>query len=352
MGNVAYNYAKYLSSKHDISIFTPRYSNEVEEFLGFKAIYIKPLLKLGNGAFIPSVFFKLRKFDIIHLHYPFFGGAELVWLAKLFGAKFKLVIHYHMDTGNLSPLAKILSFPSRLIEKSLLRQADKITCASIDYIENSKISLFYNKYKEKFFEIPFGVDVSKFKYLGPPQNNTKRILFVSALDKAHFFKGVDNLLEAASEINNNYKLVIAGGGDMRNNYINKARRLGILHKVVFPGKLSDVDLVKEYQKADIFILPSINSHEAFGLVLLEAMSCATPVIASSLPGVRTVFTDNSEGIYIKPNSVDSLKESLTKMLKDDDMRVRMSNNALKLVKNKYSWEVVAKKLDGVYRNLD
>ncbi|MCH7561330.1 MAG: hypothetical protein IIC67_08215, partial [Thaumarchaeota archaeon] len=70
-----------------------------EELKELKIKRIKPLIKYGNAAFVPALSWMLKGFDIIHLHYPFFGGAETIWFYK---RKFKkqgakIVLHYHMD---------------------------------------------------------------------------------------------------------------------------------------------------------------------------------------------------------------------------------------------------------------
>ncbi len=80
-------------------------------------------------------------------------------------------------------------------------------------------------------------------------------------------------------------------GELQEFYKHKATALGLSDRVAFPGFVPDERLPDYYRLADVTVLPSINSGEAFGLVLLESLACATPVIASSLPGVRTVVAD-------------------------------------------------------------
>ncbi len=344
ISNVAYNYARIQSEKNNVVVFVPDYGGDKTKSYSFKVEYLKPFPRFGRGGFLYQLVFKLKKFDIVHLHYPFFGGAELVWLLKSFGAKFKLVLHYHMDTSNLALIPKILSIPSVLIRKSIFNKADAVIYASDDYIKNSKIKKIYNKYKTKFYEIPFGVDTNKFQYL-PKQNHKKKIiLFVAALDKAHYFKGLDVLFKAVVSMKLDFELRIVGDGDLKQDYISKSKELKIDHSIKFLGKLPDKDLVRQYQEADLFILPSINRHEAFGLVLLEAMACGTPVIATNLPGVRKVFNHNEEGFLVKINDENDLKDKMNLILNDEKLWKTMSNNALNLVETKYSWLAVLKQI--------
>ncbi|MCK5416068.1 glycosyltransferase family 4 protein [Candidatus Parcubacteria bacterium] len=353
IGNVAYHFSEIMKDDYEITVFTPDYKKQQYlDFKGFKVCRLKPFLKFGNGALLLQLIFKLKKFDIVHLHYPFFGTAEMIWLMKIFKFKFKLIIHYHMDTNNLSFFANILSIPSRLIQKSLFKKSDAIVCASVDYIENSSIKNIYFKNREKFYEIPFGVDTEKFKFKKNINNDDKTILFVGGLDRAHYFKGINILFEAISKLKiKNYRLKVVGDGELKGEYINKSKQLGLNNKVEFLGRISDIDLSKEYQKADLFVLPSINNHEAFGLVLLEAMACGVPVIASSLPGVRSVFKDEEQGLLVEPNNKNDLTKKIETILLNDSLREEMSRNSLKLINEKYSWKKVGEKLSKLYNNL-
>lgn len=353
MGNSAYRIAKALAAReHNVAVFTPACGclPKYEKRGNIEIIRLKPLLKRGNGAFLPQLARKLKDFDIIHLHYPFFGGAEAVWLAKMIsGKKFKLVLHYHMDVAGLPAALKILSLPSLFIRKSLFKRADAIICASFDYAANSGIKKFFKKYKKKFFEVPFGVDVEKFR---PKVQSAKtgplNILFVGGLDKAHYFKGVDILLKAVAGIRLNWRLNIIGKGELKADYEELARDLAVGGRVFFTEQTSDAELAEMYCQCDLFVLPSINSNEAFGLVLLEAMSSGVPVIATNLPGVRKVFANGVEGLLAEPNSVADLKEKISKILSDEPLRKKMGTAGRKLVLEKYSWERAGESLERIY----
>ncbi len=345
IGNSAYEINKLLEGKHEITTFTPS--------------TLKPWLRLGHGAFLPQLFWRLNKFDYIYLHYPFFGTAEVVWFFKLFFRRPKLIIHYHMDVRGLSPLARFLSLPSRLVRRSLLNQAETIVTASLDYIKSSQIKNYYEAHKSKFREIPFGIDLEKFqpKLLNRPLDNKiiaraqeivhyvndkfiKRdrlnLLFVGGLDQAHYFKGVGVLLNSLVIVTHrNWRLKIVGEGDLRPYYENLSDRLNIRKQIEFTGKLSDTELVRAFQNADLFILPSINSNEAFGLVLIEALACGVPVIASNLPGVRRVFSDHEQGLLIEPGDKIDLKNKLEFIFNNEEMRRIMALSARRLAKTKY-----------------
>ena len=371
MGNVVYNFSKYLADLgHEITVLTPDYSVKKENIgnkpdvfnnqqLNFKILRLKPWFKYGNAAFIPQLLWKLNNYDIVHLHYPFFGGMEVVVLLKLFFLKkFKLIVHYHMDAIANGLKGLIFKLSSLLVLPILLRQAEIITCASIDYVKHSNIAKYYSKYNKKFHQTLFGVDLKQFAIYQDcksKQKKQKTILFVAGLDKAHYFKGLENLLQAVKILKNfssiEFNLIIVGEGDLKNYYKNLAKNLKIDEIVDFPDQVDNSKLVDYYNYCDVFVLPSINKAEAFGLVLLEAMACGKPVIASDLPGVRGVFENNIQGLLVKPNNIEDLAAKLKIILINDNLAKQMGLAGRELVENTYTWEKVVEKLNLIYEDL-
>lgn len=384
MGNVAYNFSKGLADLgHDVSVFTPDYSikNNEDNFfndskLNFKIVRLKPFFKYGNAAFIPQLFWKLDDYDIVHLHYPFFGATKIIILLKLFfRKKFKLIVHYHMDANAHGFKGLIFKLSNFLILPILLWQAQIITCASFDYIKHSQVANYYKKHAKKFRQILFGVDLKQFaiQSITTQEKNQKTILFVAGLDKAHHFKGLENLLQAIKILKLNppghikynpsnsiyqgginqggklkFNLVVVGEGDLKDYYKDLAKDLEIDEIVNFLGQVDNNKLVDYYNYCDVFVLPSVNQSEAFGLVLLEAMACAKPVIASNLPGVRDVFKNNIQGLLINLGDIYDLVEKLEIILTNDKLAKQMGQAGRKLVEDKYTWEKVARRLSLIY----
>jgi glycosyltransferase involved in cell wall biosynthesis len=353
IGNVAYHFAEELSRlNNEVTVFAPAQKLANEKKYGFDLQELNPYLRYGNAAFLPQLVWRLKNFDIVHLHYPFFGATEPIWLAKILGlVGKKLVIHYHMDIESLPITAKILSWPNNIIRASLFGRADAITCASLDYLQNSQIKDSYKTEPAKFFTIPFGVDLEKFKPADDWHKKKNNILFVAALDRAHYFKGLDILLKAMTHINKEIKLTIVGSGELLADYQTQAKELEIAERVVFAGAVADKELPKYYQQADLLVLPSINKHEAFGLVLLEALASGVPVVASDLPGVRSVFVDSQQGYLSLPGDINSLTEKIKQVLDNDANWQKMCQQAHAWAEEKYSWKKVGKSLNSLYLEL-
>lgn len=336
IGMAAFKLQKVLEKKQESFIFTiSQRHKRKEEFGSNNLIYLKPFFKLGYGALPFSLLKKLKKFDLIYFHYPFFGASFIIYLFKLLNPQKKLIVHYHMDVKQRNFFFKILSWPEKLIKKSLFKKSSLIVTASLDYIKNSQIKNIYQKYPTKFREIPFAVNTEDFK----PKRESKKnnIIFVGGLDKAHYFKGLEVLLQAFSQIDNQaLRLKIIGEGEQKNSFKKLCQELGIEKRVDFFGKLEKNDLIKKYQQAQLTILPSINKNEAFGIVLIESLACATPVIASNLPGVRSVFVDGKSGLVSEINNPLDLKEKIESLLNDPEKLSRMEVEARSLAENKYS----------------
>lgn len=184
------------------------------------------------------------------------------------------------------------------------------------------------------------------------ERKEKVILFVGGLDKAHYFKGLENLLKAVNLLKKDFadgiKLNIVGEGDMKPYYKDLSKSLKIEKYVNFAEGIDDSKLVSYYNYCDVAVLPSVNKGEAFGLVLLEAMACAKPVVASNLPGVRSVFKKGRHGLLAKPNDVVDLANKLRTILNDKKLAREMGERGREFVENRYSWKKIGKKLDVIY----
>lgn len=244
---------------------------------------------------------------------------------------------------------KLFSLISLAIKKSLLKKADKITCFSLDYIKSSQIAKFYKKNKNKFIEVPYGIDTEKFH---PSEKDAKeetmKIIFVGGLDKAHYFKGLEVLIEALKLSKEKIKLNIVGEGDRKKYFEELVKKEKLEDKVCFLDPVENSRLPSIYRENEILVLPSINKSEALGIVLLEAMASGLGVVASNLAGVRSVFSDHEEGLLIKANSPEDLKEKLDQLAKNYILRKVMGKRGREKIERKYSLEKMLEKLNSIF----
>lgn len=363
MGVVAYEQVTRLTRQgHQVTVFTLATKPKLDSNkLPFNIKYLKALPRMGNAGFSPELFWQLRDYNIIHFHYPFYGAQEVIWLGKITGLykKSKLIIWYHMDATFKNIFAQNWHWRTWLIQRNLLKQADKICCASLDYIKHSKIKKLYQKYPDKFIQIPFGtnqnpnqVNQTALKDIKKKLNiqaHHKVILFVGGLDSAHYFKGVPILIDAIHKLNNkNIKLIIVGDGNLRDDFERQVNGLNLTDQVIFTGQISSEDLPNYYHLCHLTVLPSTTQAEAFGLVLVEAKTFGKPVIGSDLPGVRDVI--GQAGLTVKPGDSNDLADKIRTLLNDKFLYNRYSHQALKDVEGEYNWPQHIQKLIEVYNH--
>jgi glycosyltransferase involved in cell wall biosynthesis len=172
-------------------------------------------------------------------------------------------------------------------------------------------------------------------------------LFVAALDRAHHMKGLDRLLAAMAEIDIDLYLLVVGDGDMRLAYQAQARAFGLGSKVIFAGKVEHRSMPEFYRAADVTILPSFA--ESFGIVLIESMACATPVIASNVPGARTVVDYGRDGYYVDPFDIEDIAQKLRAIFElPREEREAMGRAGRRKVEARYRWEQIGELLEGFY----
>lgn len=353
MGNSVYFSALQMGKLgHDSVIFTPahRAADRGIAPLGSHVTVerLRPLFGIGNAAVLPQLAWRLKGFDIVHVHYPFFGSAEIALLGVLFG-KGRLIMHYHMDAVSRGLKGLIFRTYAFFFLPIIARLSRLITCASFDYVKHSELGAYYEKHKEKFVQVPFGVDCQRFT--PRPKSGPPSALFVGGLDRQHYFKGVEPLIQAFAEATADLpqaRLTIVGKGELEPYYRSLIALKGITEKVEILNNVSDEELVDCYRQATVAVLPSINKGEAFGLVLLEAMASGTPVIASNLPGVRNVFRNNEHGYLIRPGHVEDLTEKLRRVLSDPLRAQQMGEAAREWIIEHYSWEKFNERLEAAY----
>jgi glycosyltransferase involved in cell wall biosynthesis len=138
-----------------------------------------------------------------------------------------------------------------------------------------------------------------------------------------------------------------GDGDMAATYRRQARDLGLQGRVHFLGRIGPARLPAIYRLADVVVLPS-SIQESFGMVLAEAMACGKPVIASRLPGVRTVVADGTTGLLVPPADPAALAGALTRLLGDAPLRAEMGAAGRRRVLARYDWRRIGERLEAVY----
>lgn len=311
--------------------------------------------RFGNASLLEGWRELVSSADVLHLHYPYYGFTEQLLFAGMDLPP--IVITYHMDaTAKKTVRGWIFALHRFFFQNAILRLGKRIIVSSFDYARNASVARFFRKDPDRFQELPFGIDTVKFS---PGLDERERlmigesdptILFVGGLDEAHAFKGLSVLFKAFVTIDSAAHLVIVGDGDKRADFEAEARELGIASRVHFMGRVRVDELVSLYRSADVFAFPSTSQAEAFGLVALEAQACGLPVVASDLPGVRTVVRQDETGLLVPPNDSELLADALTDVLSHPQKRMQFSIEARKHALQ-YGYEAHTSELMEMYRQV-
>lgn len=125
------------------------------------------------------------------------------------------------------------------------------------------------------------------------------------------------------------------------------KNMGLEKHVIVLDYVDEEELPKFYNIADVFVFPSL--YEGFGLPVLEAMACGTPVIASNRSSIPEILGD--AGIVVDPYNFKDFSDFIYKVLKDDDLRLNMVNKGIKRAKKYFTWENCAKETLNVYKDV-
>ncbi len=329
-----------------VNVYAPNRSAVAAPGAPFVLRRLPAWFRIGNAAFTPAVGRLLHENDAVILHYPFYGGAE--FCLRRGAGQGKLLVTYHMDTVGRGLKSAFFRFHRALVLPRLIAAADKVIVTSTDYARTGYLKPFIDKVPEKFTELPPSVDIRRFRP-GPKSagllthhgiaNGRRVIVFLGGLDKAHYFKGVSRLILAmTSRALSDACLVIVGEGSERREFRAYADRLGLGSRVIFAGGVGDEELPAYLRLGDVFAFPSIDRSEAFGIAALEALASGIPVVASDLPGVRTIVRDEVTGYLSVPGSAASVSMRLAALLGDEAIRRRMGQAGRELATKGYSDE--------------
>ncbi|MEO6081344.1 MAG: glycosyltransferase family 4 protein [Steroidobacteraceae bacterium] len=166
------------------------------------------------------------------------------------------------------------------------------------------------------------------------------------------WKAVDLLLDALARVNPDINLDIVGDGAMRPALEEQASQLGITARVRFRGWLPQDEAARVLGEADALVLPSL--YECGGAVVLEAMACGLPVIATAWGGPAD-YLDSSCGVLISPESreavVAGFANAMEKLHQDPALRRAMGITGRKKIEREYDWNIKIEQILSVYRRL-
>jgi rhamnosyl/mannosyltransferase len=283
-----------------------------------------------------------RTADIIHHHLP--NPLSVVSHLTMPSPGAPVVATYHSDIVRQRTALKLYQpFLHRFLD-----DLDHIFVTSPNLLEHSE---HLAPYQEKASVVPLSIDLSDYgQYEGPSvsvatDRDRPTVLFVGRLN---YYKGVEYLIDGMDAVDAD--LLIAGDGERRDALEARAERRGVDDRIHFLGYVDEEQLHTCYDHADVFVLPSVEPSEAFGIVQLEAMAYETPVINTRLPtGVPWVSRDGETGLTVPPRDADALAEAINELLDDLEIRRLYGKQARNRVEKHFSRERMLNTMERRYR---
>ncbi|OQY39501.1 MAG: hypothetical protein B6226_01720 [Candidatus Cloacimonetes bacterium 4572_65] len=288
-----------------------------------------------------SLKFKKGSFNLIHAQNGFPSGYVAYLLAKKWNIPY-IVTSHGMDSYRCTPESPQLgganSFRQNVVAlyKKALTHADKTIGVSdsfakfIETIEpRANIMPIANSYNYSIFNTK--------QPINKPDNATFNEKDFIVLSTGYFIKrkGHIDIIKAIASLNNkNIKIVIIGGGPLRDFLLDNAKELNIADNILLINHIKQEELVNWYRAADLFIFPSI--HEPFGLGLVEAMACGIPAIATKTFGPLEIIEEGKNGYLVDKHSPKQIANKVDFLFNNPEKLSEMGDYAAKSVYNRYA----------------
>lgn len=271
--------------------------------------------------------------DIVVFHYPNPFVAALL-LRELKRTKVKLVVYWHLDIIRQKYL-KVLFAPQN---RRLLERAEKVIATSPNYIEGSK---WLQSVKGKCVVIPNCINVERMAVTDEIKKRAEEIraknsgkTICVAVGRHTEYKGFTYLIRASKLLDDRFVIYITGTGELTEKLHEEANDD---KKVIFTGRIDDMELKALILASDIFCFPSITKNEAFGLALAEGMYYGKPAVTFTIPGsgVNYVSIKGETGIEVENRNVEAYANALSTLAGKKELRDRYGKAGKKRVEENF-----------------
>jgi phosphatidyl-myo-inositol alpha-mannosyltransferase len=292
-----------------------------------------------RGAFRVARLLTSHAFDVVHVHEPLVPAVPW-FVVRQARAPIVATFHVHRERGHRwYPIA-------RPWLRSLL---DRVHCRiAVSEPARETIAQYFPGAYEV---VPNGIDVDAFRApRARPAALSSDGLHVVYVGRLEPRKGVDHLIRAMARVQRTVRdanLVIVGDGPQQRPLIDVARALAV--RVEFTGRVDDADLPAYVQAADVVCSPALGG-ESFGIVLLEAMACEKPIVASRIAGYQALVAPAACGVLVPPGDDHALSEALLTLLQDRHLRQSLGARGLHSARQ-HDWSSIARALEGIYGRL-
>ena len=291
-------------------------------------------------------------FDLIHDNQTLGYG---IWLMTLRRRPVVATIHHPLAIDRRNDLAQARSLGARLsrllwypwvMQHWVAARVDRVITGS-DASAGSVVEAF-GLPRERLRVIHDGVDTDVFRPLADVTTEPQRLLFVGNSEDRN--KGIRSLFEALRTLQENVPFHLTVVHRPRSRQTPRlAQQLGLHGRVTFLEALSREELVREYNRAQVVVCPSL--YEGFGLPAAEAMACGTPVVATTAGALPEIVADGATGVLVPPGDVAALAEAIRTLLEEPERCRSMGEAGVRRVRERFDWRRTAEETLALYQEL-
>lgn len=307
-----------------------------------------PAARLGNTPLHPRLAADLGRVigrqrpDVVLAHTPVPFPAEMAYRAAR-RASVPFVATYHAGRlrGSTPLLAGLAAADRATLERAMLAGSRRLIAVS-PYVRDHALS----RHRDRVAIVPPGVDHDRYCPNGAAKGEAG-ILFVGPLDRSYRWKGVDVLWAAFRAVRRrrpDATLTLVGRGDRHDEFQARAQADPAVRVL---GRLAEAEIVREYRKAAALALPSTTDAESFGMVLAEANSCGTPVVASRVGGIPSFVRDGDNGWLVRPGDAEDLAARLLHVLDHPEEARLLGSRGRRRVVAEHDWDDLAARTEAV-----
>jgi glycosyltransferase involved in cell wall biosynthesis len=305
--------------------------------------------ELFRSLRIRSILRKINP-DIVHIHSFDYIHPLMIGLVNYFLKGFRNLIISTWGTDVIGSEGIQSTWRGRSSKKLLLAQAKEIT-ATTHFL--AKATLKLTPKNKHVHVIPFGIDCQTF-------SRSKRDIIKPNIIRLGFIKhlkakyGPDYLLKAMPLILKNFPetiLIMVGQGEMEDDLKKICAHLDIKKNVQFAGFIEYKSVPTILEDIDIFVMPSIEDSETFGVAAIEAQSMEIPVVASDVGGVAEAVLDGETGLLVEPKNIVQLANAIIKLIEDPDLRKQMGKKGRQFVLDNFRIEDNVLLFENLYKRL-
>lgn len=348
--DIRYLSQEYIKAGHKVTVITARAlgCSGRETIDGIEEIRTTPLFTVFKVPIMPNYYRCLTQVnaDIIHAHGTCPGVSDIAVIYALNKSR-PCVLNYRFDGNADSAIGTVFAdLYNCIVNPAVVSRATRVVATSKSYAETSPV---LKRFLNKVEIIPNGVDLVRFNP-GIETGDIREKYNLPANEIIFFagrfveYKGLEYVIRAMKHVQHGI-LVVAGTGPLE-KHLKQIVAEQNLTNVRFLGLIAHEELPRLYKVSEVHVLPAITRGENFGNSALEAMACGTPVIASNLPGVKELVTDDC-GIKTKPKDIQGIADSINLLLANANLRVTMGQAARRNAE-KYSWANAAHKFMKIY----